>query len=115
MRKRGDLVVAKAAGGISLLIRTAAALALPLALTACVVAPGMDMIAPATVPVSISGTGGTEDINVPIHEIDINLIREQQAARASSEHPNVRKLIASPRAYVIGPGDVLQITVWDHP
>jgi polysaccharide export outer membrane protein len=115
MRKRGDLVVAKAAGGISLLIRTAAALALPLALTACVVAPGMDMIAPATVPVSISGTGGTEDINVPIHEIDINLIREQQAARASNEHPNVRKLIASPRAYVIGPGDVLQITVWDHP
>ncbi|MDW9230083.1 polysaccharide biosynthesis/export family protein [Burkholderia cepacia] len=50
-----------------------------------------------------------------ITPIDAGLIRELDAQSASRQTGQSDRLAASPGPYRIGPGDVLQITVWDHP
>lgn len=85
-------------------------------LAACGIAPGMRMSAPATLPVeSGSAQEPKKDVDVPITDINLNLIQQLRAAEAGAGDERIRGLIGKPQPYTLGVGDVLQITVWDHP
>ncbi|WP_174362360.1 polysaccharide biosynthesis/export family protein [uncultured Caballeronia sp.] len=97
--------------------RAALSLAIAAMVSACSLAPGQHMIEPAALPVTSADNGDvTSDIQIPIKQIDLTLIRQIRA-----DQKNVDKtasqlgLFAKSTGYKLGPGDVLQITVWDHP
>nr|WP_321803636.1 polysaccharide biosynthesis/export family protein [Burkholderia sp. BCC1988] len=85
-------------------------------LAGCGIAPGMRMASPATLPVA-SGDAQTpqKDVDVPITDINLNLIRQLRDADANAGDSRILSLIGKPPPYTLGVGDVLQITVWDHP
>ncbi|MBL3590862.1 MAG: polysaccharide biosynthesis/export family protein [gamma proteobacterium endosymbiont of Lamellibrachia anaximandri] len=99
-------------------IQTFGLLAVILHLGGCAIAPGMhmqDSAGGSTVSVPVRSSDGeyTQE-KLSIHEITGELIVEQEAllypqltGSASPEQPEYQ--------YHIGPGDVLNITVWDHP
>lgn len=78
-------------------------------LGACAFAPGMryqsDFLVDPNDPNS----------RVAVKEITPQLAMEQTRAREQPVADNVRKLIGVAKPYVIGPGDILSIVVWDHP
>ena len=87
-------------------------------LSGCGIAPGQRMITPA----AIQETGGdfsteaSQQQEIPITDINLALLRKINAAQASSALPaQTLGLFGKPTAYRVGPGDVLQIVVWDHP
>lgn len=83
-------------------------------LSACVMAPGMRMAQNPTVPVK-TGDASAPPISVPITEIDLDLVKQLRAGVGDGESDRIRSLLSEPQSYSLGPGDVLQITVWDHP
>lgn len=98
-----------------------------LVLSACAYAPGMYVgkagfanDGPAN-PWSITQARGSAtaatDAPPPGSLITITpeLLRQQRGSRATDIAPDVKNLFAQPKAYLIGPGDVLNIVVWDHP
>nr|WP_249173138.1 polysaccharide biosynthesis/export family protein [Burkholderia vietnamiensis] len=90
--------------------------AMSAALSACSVAPGMRMSSQATLPV----TGGDEstsqqDLHIPITDINMALIQEMREAAQRLGESQLSDLVGKPEPYTLGAGDVLQITVWDHP
>jgi len=85
-------------------------------LSACAVAPGMRMSSQATLPV----TGGDEstsqqELHIPITDINMVLIQEMREEGRRTGETQLNDLIGKPEPYTLGVGDVLQITVWDHP
>ncbi len=86
------------------------------ALSACSFAPGMRMQSPASIPVSAADNQHQSvRAEVPITEITVDLIKQIKDQRRVIGKPEYAALFSKPTPYVIGPGDVLQITVWDHP
>ena len=87
-------------------------------LGACSVVPGQRMDTPPT----LDETGGeyskdpAQKTQIPITDINLALIR-QMGTQAGQQKlsPDLMSLFGKPGAYTVGPGDVLQITVWDHP
>lgn len=85
-------------------------------LAACSTVPGQHMETPPTLPVSSTPDGAVRDAEqVPIVPIDLNLIKQLNAGGGQMQVANQLDLFAKPGPYKLGPGDVLQITVWDHP
>jgi polysaccharide export outer membrane protein len=85
-------------------------------LSACAAAPGMRMTTPPTLAVS-SGSEHVPPIQVqiPLTDINVALIQKMRAAESQASADQIRQLFAKPGPYTLGVGDVLQITVWDHP
>ncbi len=86
--------------------------------SACSIVPGQRM----EMPPSVTETGGQyskepeQKVNIPITDINLALIRQMNGqARGQQLSPQLTSLFGKPSAYTVGPGDVLQITVWDHP
>ena len=97
--------------------RVAISLAIAAMLSACAFAPGQHMITPAAVPVTTADNGDvTSDMQIPIKQIDLTLIRQIHAEQKSNTMAQSQlNLFAKPAGYKLGAGDVLQIVVWDHP
>jgi polysaccharide export outer membrane protein len=86
------------------------------ALSACTFAPGMRMQTPASIPVSAADDQHpAARADVPITEITVDLIRQIKNRPDATGTAEYASLFSEAAPYVIGPGDVLQITVWDHP
>ncbi|WP_082755158.1 polysaccharide biosynthesis/export family protein [Variovorax sp. PAMC 28711] len=73
----------------------------------------------STKPVAATtGVGGADADRPPegvLAAISPELIRTQFAARPKGLPPSVAALLGEPEVYKIGPGDVIGITVFDHP
>jgi polysaccharide biosynthesis/export protein len=97
--------------------RVALSLVLAAMLSACAWAPGQHMAMPPTLPVTTADNGDvTTDVPVTVKQIDLTLIRQIRAAQTGTAQATTNlNLFAKPAGYKVGPGDVLQITVWDHP
>ena len=79
-----------------------------LVLQGCVMAPGMK--ARNTVE------GEIEEGNfVTIQSITTDLLNQLEAERESEVRQVANEFSEPHGSYLVGPGDVLQITVWDHP
>ncbi|MGC3024527.1 polysaccharide biosynthesis/export family protein [Burkholderia sp. DN3021] len=86
------------------------------ALSGCAAAPGMRMTGPATLPVSDGATGvPAATMPVPVTDISVALIGQLREVAATESAMRNRVLFERPAPYRLGIGDVLQITVWDHP
>jgi polysaccharide export outer membrane protein len=97
---------------------TFAFIALAGLVSACSIVPGQRMVTPPTV----DETGGEyskepeQKVQVPIYDINLALIRQMNGQAGQQPlSPQLQGLFGKPAPYAIGPGDVLQVTVWDHP
>ena len=87
-------------------MKLAGLVALAAVLQACAIAPGMTMQEPAKVePGKV----------VRVQPITIDLLNELDAQRANQVREVVDEFSTAEGQYLIGTGDVVQVTVWDHP
>ena len=73
---------------------------------ACAAAPGMTMTEPAEIP---------DGPVVRVEPITMSLLDALESRRETDARKVASEFATKHQPYRIGPGDVLQITVWDHP
>ena len=83
-----------------------ALLLMTILLQGCVIAPGMTMSEPANVDA---------DNVVEVQPITLELLKEMEVERQNQVRELAAEFSAKPTDYRIGVGDVLMVTVWDHP
>ena len=83
------------------------------ALSGCAFAPGISMGDGS--PSGLAVEAGGKSPSGVLLPITPDLIRTQRAQLASAVEDDVKRLIGVAKPYAIGPGDVLNIVVWDHP
>ncbi len=66
-------------------------------------------------PAAEVAADGRQAANVVLVPITPQLLAKQEAARPKELRAEVRSLLGEPEPYKIGPGDVIGITVFDHP
>lgn len=81
-------------------------------LTACSLAPGMHMGSPEDVSRALQEDGAPADALKPI---TADLIRSLDQENSNRVQATVSHLFATAEPYRVGPGDVLNIVVWNHP
>ena len=81
-------------------------LAIALLMQACVIAPGMKMTEPAELP---------DGHVVRVQSLTLALLNQMEEDRKLAARELVREFSSTWERYRIGPGDVVQVTVWDHP
>jgi polysaccharide export outer membrane protein len=72
----------------------------------CAVAPGMTMTEPAELP---------EGKVIRVQSLTMDLLNELEVKRQSQVRELAEEFAVRHEEYLIGPGDVLQVVVWDHP
>ena len=94
----------------------AAAASISVILTGCGLSPGMHMEKPAQLVETSNDQGDpATTTNIPITTIDAALVKKMRTAQPSAATDPNASLYGKPAPYKLGVGDVLQITVWDHP
>ncbi|CAG9212153.1 EPS I polysaccharide export outer membrane protein EpsA [Paraburkholderia sabiae] len=92
-------------------------LSISVLLSACSIVPGQRMVSPPTLP----ETGGEyssdpeQNVQIPVTDINLKLVRDMKGQTTELNQQIAGLFSTKPPAYKLGPGDVLQITVWDHP
>jgi len=82
-------------------------------LAACSMSPGMYMGPPETVKQELQADGAPEGA---MKTISPELIAQLRTAEESTSVPqDVRQLFGKTEPYRIGPGDILNIVIWNHP
>ena len=81
-------------------------------LAACSMAPGMHMGSPENVNQALQEDGAPEGA---LKSITPELIRSQLATNSELVHQQVAHLFGKAEPYKVGPGDILNIVVWNHP
>jgi polysaccharide export outer membrane protein len=79
---------------------------LAVVLGGCAIAPGMTMKEPAEIP---------DGQVIRVTPVTMSLLNSLEASRRSQGREIAREFAVLETEYLIGPGDVLQIIVWDHP
>jgi polysaccharide biosynthesis/export protein len=98
-------------------IKTPALALVAILLTGCALAPGMYIGDTRKNTSSNPFAGAAADAPPPgaLKSITPELIRQQRAAQPTDVGEDVKRLFGVAKPYQIGPGDVLNIMVWDHP